>query len=346
MILGLSVAAAITLGVGSVSTYAWFRTVRTASLNLTDVNLRARTSNLILTVTNMTSGNTSFVGEETGTTTDSDRIVNVNALTNPITDISGDGKTFYKPTFDPHHDDPKNAYGLVASSIKEVKNGTVDTDTGYKYFYVQLGLSLKNSGNIAMSVYVDGLSQITPKDSGTTKDVNAAKATRVALFSVDSKADNATTFTDPFAEGRTVAEKTLWQGTAETDTTKYPYQYLTKDSASTAHEAYTHYEGETPTSPRDDDMVLKAVNTTNFHTGSFTTVFSTKPDTPAAGTSIGSIEAGKQIDLVMSVWAEGTTSYATGDINADDGATDYIDIIGGKAVVDLSFVGFADAITE
>lgn len=399
----LSVLTALTLAVGTTATYAWFRTVRTASLNLSDVTLRTRTSDLLMTITSLTSGNAAFTDGETGltrSTTDSVRAISMSASAYNVTDVSSDGRHFYHPEFAPLHDDPSDPYGLVASSINEVYNGTKDLATGYEYFYVQTGITLTNSGSEKMNVYIDGGSAIQGA-STLLKDTNAAKATRVSLYSVDTLIDTTgekpvdKTFVDPFELNTKNADKkrivkvvTYWAGAAESDTTAYPYEYLYKlDADETKDEdtrwAYTHYDGATdpgtgittytPVDVRTgENIILKGLNTSILHTGKFNTVLSKKPTTADIGATVCTLDAKSSQSFVLSVWIEGTSSYATGLVNKNDlgsssssssssgsssssstpnglsssSSTPYIDIVGGKTNIIMNFVGFAEAVSE
>lgn len=168
VILGLSAIIGVTLGAGVTATYAWFISNRTATVNLTSATVYTDASNLAVEYVAVTNGGiigSSFAQNE--------QILNINGQSVSITDISGDGQTFYKPSWAP---DKEND---TADSIPSVANGTTT-------YYVQFGLKLINTGNTDFSVYLDQGSSVTgASDSNpaqAAKNAQAAQATRVSVY--------------------------------------------------------------------------------------------------------------------------------------------------------------------
>ncbi len=147
------------------STFAWFTTVRTASINYTEATVTSASGNLV--VAYKSSQNT-----VTGNTVD-----NVTTITgaNSITDISGDGKTFYKPVW------------AVPTTTASVIN-TVSTADG---FYVDFTVTVSRDNTLAQNgfkVYLGAGTEIVGKtDSNQALNDSVVPATRLAVLGSDGE---------------------------------------------------------------------------------------------------------------------------------------------------------------
>lgn len=148
------------------STFAWFTTVRTASINYTEATVTSASGNLV--VAYKSSQNT-----VTGNTVD-----NVTTITgaNSITDISGDGKTFYKPVW------------AVPTTTASVIN-TVSTADG---FYVDFTVTVSRDNTLAQNgfkVYLGEGTEIVGKTDSANQTLNdsVVPATRLAVLGSDGE---------------------------------------------------------------------------------------------------------------------------------------------------------------
>lgn len=148
------------------STFAWFTTVRTASINYTEATVTSASGNLV--VAYKSSQNT-----VTGNT-----VGNVTTITgaNSITDISGDGKTFYKPVW------------AVPTTTASVIN-TVSTADG---FYVDFTVTVSRSNPLAqngLKVYLGEGTEIVGKTDSANQALNdsVVPATRLAVLGSDGE---------------------------------------------------------------------------------------------------------------------------------------------------------------
>jgi hypothetical protein len=168
LVLGLAALTAVTAGVATTSTLAWFTTTRTASVSFQNIGIYGATGNLGITLAK--AGTYGFKGE---VPTKSGNSYSVGAQTNAVTDISGNGALFYKPTWDP-------TSSSIATSIKAVSN---DADN---YYYVQFILTLTNSSTAnPLNVYLSEGTSITSSDA---THLYAAHAARVAIFNFSDTA--------------------------------------------------------------------------------------------------------------------------------------------------------------
>lgn len=150
------------------STFAWFTTVRTASINYTEATVTSASGNLVVTYKesqNTVTGNTNTVD-------------NVTTITgaNSITDISGDGKTFYKPVW------------AVPTTTASVIN-TVSTADG---FYVDFTVTVSRDNTLAQNgfkVYLGEGTEIVGKTDSANQTLNdsVVPATRLAVLDSDGE---------------------------------------------------------------------------------------------------------------------------------------------------------------
>lgn len=290
VILGLSSIVAVTAGVAGASTFAWFTTQRTASVNLTSAKIYSTKSSLNVTYGGSTDGSI-HDGSASG------NVVTVNGTTNAkVTDISGNGKNFYRPGWVP------GGEGETASTIDAIENQhPVSTD----YYYLKFALTITNTGNSEMPVYLNSGSSVFAHSSTDAPSVLAAKATRIAVLDDSSNL------------------LTQWQFNTEESTDKAHYSYIVAKSGGTAYHV-------------SDYSVQNVAAADHFHLGDFTTVQSGFNDDHSHDdqylctlTAAGGAAASKNIQIVM--WLEGTSTYATN--------TDTANAVGGVIDATINIAG-------
>ena len=151
------------------STFAWFTTVRTASISYSEATVQSSDGNLAIeykSSLNTWSGTPSYDEEANKVTI---------AGANKVTDISGDGKTFYKPVWTT----PVSA----ASSIETVPTtGDPGVADG---FYIDFTVGLRRDNAVdenGLKVYLGSGTTIAPKNPEDPKDKGAVKAARLAVI--------------------------------------------------------------------------------------------------------------------------------------------------------------------
>jgi hypothetical protein len=199
LVLGLAAMLGVTAAAGTTSGFAWFTTTRTATVNFDNAVVYNKAADLSITYSPITNGGvTSSASSVTGNS------FVLTGNTSPITDISGNGATFYRPTWQPGQD------GIIATACPTVSN------TSSVFYYVQFGVTFTNNGTKAANVYLDSGSSVAAGGTATATDIQAAKATRVSVY-----------------EGSTLM--TIWQDD-KTDTLT-GYQYISSATGT----AYTSY---------------------------------------------------------------------------------------------------------
>lgn len=291
VILGLSSIVAVTAGVAGASTFAWFTTQRTAQVNVTNANIFSTTTAL-----NVAYGGSADGSIDSGTVTGN--IVSVNGTTNAkVTDISGNGKNFYRPAWVP------GGEGLSASSMDTIENGHPATT----YYYLKFTLTITNTGNADMPVYLNSGSSVFAHGGSSATDASklAAKATRIAILDDSSNL------------------LTQWQFNTEESTAKTHYSYIVAQTGDTAYNVSGY-------------SVQKVASGDHFHLGDFTTVQSGFNDDNSHDdqylctlTKAGGTAASKNIQIVM--WLEGTSTYATN--------TDTANAVGGVIDAKINIAG-------
>jgi hypothetical protein len=276
VILGLSSIVAVTAGVAGASTFAWFTTTRTASVNLTSAKIYSTTSRLEV----------AYGGSADGSIQDghvTDGVVTVNGTTNAkVTDISGNGKNFYRPAWVP------GGENVTASSMDSIENQHPATTD---YYYLKFALTITNTGNADMPVYLNSGSSVFAHSSADAPSVLAAKATRIAVLDDSSNL------------------LTQWQFNQEEFTDKTKYFYIVAQSGGTAFHVSNY-------------AVKNVAAADHFHLGDFATVQSGFNDDNSHDdqylctlTKAGGTAASKNIQIVM--WLEGTSKFATNTTEAN-----------------------------
>ncbi|MCI1244785.1 MAG: hypothetical protein LKG11_02435 [Bacilli bacterium] len=162
VILGLAAVLAGTVGVAAVSTFAWFTTQNTAQIGFTHAYIQANNAQISVTYSAVT-GNGIDSTKDVSTVGNG---FNVTA-TCDVTDISGDGVTFYRPIWT---DYPNK----VASGFNPY--------TAIQGHWVEFGATITNDNPTNdVYVYMGANSSVTPVDSSDSNDVKAAACARVAV---------------------------------------------------------------------------------------------------------------------------------------------------------------------
>ena len=162
-----SVGLAIFSGIAATSTtFAWFTTTQNASLSFNSATVETQDNNL--NVAYKSSLNSGITDSQAG---------NVITLTgaNKVTDISGDGSTFFKPLWNAALDMPS---ARVAYDIEQV--GATDAD-GY-YVDFTLTISRDSTGIGGMMVYLDNGTQIVAANDEDDADNKAVAGSRLAVL--------------------------------------------------------------------------------------------------------------------------------------------------------------------
>lgn len=178
LVLGLSAMLAVTGGVAATSTFAWFTTYNTATAVFT--NAKVDFNDQVIAVGYKAVDDSTWATEGTNTSVTSHpasqgfnaaihgRISNQSS----ITDISGDGKTMYRPTWN------ANSVGSSASAIGEVVNSVGQATPSTNF--VRYSLAFKNEGTVAVDIRLTSLSITKGADNPASEE--AVKATRVSIW--------------------------------------------------------------------------------------------------------------------------------------------------------------------
>jgi len=151
------------------STFAWFTTVRTASISYSEATVQSSDGNLAieyLSSLNTWNGEPSY---------DEDANKVTIAGANKVTDISGDGKTFYKPVWTTPVSAASNIETVPTTGDPGVADG----------FYIDFTVRLSRDNDVdenGLKVYLGTGTTIAPKDSQSSKDTGAVKAARLAVI--------------------------------------------------------------------------------------------------------------------------------------------------------------------
>jgi hypothetical protein len=276
LVLGLAALTAVTAGVATTSTLAWFTTTRNATVSFTGAGIYSNNGNLQM----------KYVKVDKSTTTESSSdyvsTVSIAGVTDKgVTDISMDasstaGAKFYQPKWNPttiaETDGDSSEYkGFVATSIEAVTN----TDTVISFVHFQIILS--NTGTNVLNTYLSSGTGITA--TGTTAQTTAAlKAARVAIY-------NGTTLLSYF--GSATADSTL--------------NYVKSDTGAKLYGA--------------ENFSLGTLSTTGTaaHIGAFGAVTTGATDQVTTYNTLKPITKGTDVTLDVYSWIEGTSAGAVSD---------------------------------
>ena len=248
-------------------TFAWFTTSRQVTVNFSDVQVTTQGGNLLINyVTDATDSYTTSITSEGG--------LNIAAAAhNNITDISGNGKAFFKPNWSP------TAQGTLADSMQVITG-----DEGY-YIDFQLQISRSDTDKTAATdgfmVYLGSNTKVTAKTTDPD-DVAAAASARVAIVNA--------------------SDSVIFYHAYETDAS---YAYLAPDSGAAQPAIYgldTYYSADasTITGFRAGALVNR-INNAGTHTE------------PANSSPViaNLVASNVTTTVTVRVWLEGTDSDAT-----------------------------------
>lgn len=206
VMLGLAAMLGVSAAVASYSTYAWFITTRIASVKIDSVGAKSNDGSLQLV--GITDSCINLPQYKLGTATGTDGVTGselsfaYTATDNiSLTDVSSDGKTFYKPIWNAkthgngHSNDTPASSGaavtnqLSASDIKNVTTGDGDSeDTKESYeagdeyltddnlgYFKQFKFKINNTGTNEMNVYMSKVENtpLVKRDSAKSATENA-----------------------------------------------------------------------------------------------------------------------------------------------------------------------------
>ena len=314
VMLGLAAMLGVSAAVASYSTYAWFVTTRLAKATINKVGAKSNDGSLQLEKIAAAPINLSAysVNDETATGSKGDTIAfdDASKLNIALTDVSSDGKNFYKPVWDATtsgdgHDSTGTTGILSADEIKDVTSGDGDTgsdDDGRLKAYItndglgyykQFAFKLNNTGDNLMDVYVSKVNDTTPliklNETLSADAEKTIKGFRLAIIS-----DNAT------------------PSDASDDSVVFYY----KDDA-TDNSNYI-----TATESTDDVLYGVEKRKINSVTGAVTsatlqTIVMAKDDTDNDQKIISELAKNASVTLTVSIWLEGESKFT--DIGKMDG---------------------------
>lgn len=212
----------LTGAAASASTFAWFTTVRSASVSYSSAHVYTDTGSL--TVTYKSSLLTTWTDQTNNSTSTSLVLTG----SHNITDISGDGIDFYKPIW--------NAYdtnSTTADSITHIATTTLGNADGY-YIDFTLTIAQTNTSGNGMKVYLGSGTTIAPATIADPEDVAAVNSSRLAVVNADNtlkslwapEATDGSTYRY-ITEGVAGVDTILNLPTEVTDVTGYKYTNLT-----------------------------------------------------------------------------------------------------------------------
>lgn len=275
IILGVSVILAVSLATGATATYAWFRVSRTANVNVIDTSLYGDGSSLSISY---------YVLPDSGALTASSAISTTKGFDvsgTAITDVSGDGKVFYKPSWDP----TKAVTEFSATGINQVTNSTSKT------YYVRFGIAFKNTGSSSFGIYLNDGCAVTPVTAtGGTSEENAAQQVKNDRAAKTARLG--------FWDDGGATALSVWQPDITDGTTAAEFKYLAKDSAGTAYD----YPG----------FSLLHPDSTIFHAGSFSHL-ATAPMTADPGQKVLTVASNSTTRAELAIWTEGTLALTTNE---------------------------------
>lgn len=162
------------------STFAWFTTVRSASVNFSSATITTNNAGLEVKYNDSKSYSTMSA------TNDGNNITLTGG--NKVTDISGNGVNFYKPTW--------NAKSLESNLIADkIDKINYKTKKGADKYFVDFALDITRTGSTTgqsvdedvngLMVFLGSNTRITAKDPAKPADVQAVKAARLAVVDAD-----------------------------------------------------------------------------------------------------------------------------------------------------------------
>ncbi len=310
VMLGIAAMTAATLGVGTTATFAWFTTTRTATVNVSKIEAKALAGNLEIKYNPIAKGGTVAGTGTTANTYVAGGNLNVAGESTTITyatDVSGDGKTFYRPNWKPGADGT-TASSITALASAENTAAVADPAAPALQNWVEFNLSFKNSGNKAIDLFLNKGSQVNAVDTGDTADVAAAKATRIAIWD-STNANCLCLWQYDNTDAATLKNVT----TAAAGTALYGVDKFT--TAALAAEVYTDATHVTPHEilvGEPQDVVVENQN-----------ALKNAPSEQYLGT----LNAAAELTVRVAIWFEGTLTECDNDA------------LGGQTSITLAFAG-------
>ena len=336
VVVALASLLAVTGGIGAYSTFAWFSTTNTATVNVNHLTIynrgnfkmsfapNSRTAvasdgSTITTDDYKNSGLTLPSAVDTGTGS----TYSVSGTTANALDISGNGVNFYRPIWQSGYAGAKvvtsgDKYETIKNQIFYKTTDGTRARTGQDFCYITFDITFTNSGSNSLGLVLD-------KGSAVTSDfADAVASTRVAFL---NGSDDSGVSGLPTGEknGALDLVKGIWQysESATKDTTNYGtvgYPYIKEEASGVAYSADTSATG----------MTLASVDATTYiAAGDPADKYATKAAAVANHRLLAYIPASGSYTLRLAIWIEGTLS------TADD------DIIGKTVITSFVFTGLA-----
>ncbi len=291
VVLGLVAMVAATAGVGATATFAWFTTQNTATVNFASSNVVSDNNSITVEYSHVANNGipvdaSNNPSSANVTNNNAKSALSISGFSIDSRDVSGDGKTFYRPTW------KSGLAGSEAQSISTVSNDKVFNADGSvksgKTYYVTFGVKITNKSTTATNIYLDENTKVSPAVAGTINDA-AASATRVAIW-----------------DDTTIVS--YWHN----DTTDATLQYLKKDAdkTSTTYKLANAECALTDITSSDTDKTMYNVT----HRGAWTTPVKNSQSgvvTKDTGSQLCTIGATASKTITVSMWIEGTYSTAT-----------------------------------
>lgn len=162
----------LTAAAASASTFAWFTTVRNATINYSQAEVYSSSSDLTV------AWKSSLLTTVAHASADEQNI-SVTGV-HRITDISGNGQNFYKPIWNSSDTDSSTADSVTTL----LTSGIGAADGYYVDFTLTISQSAAATGN--MNVYVGGATTITPHTADDPQDEAAVNCARLAVLDESS----------------------------------------------------------------------------------------------------------------------------------------------------------------
>lgn len=258
----------LTATAATASTFAWFTTVRNATINYSQAEVYSSSSDLSV------AWSSSLLTTVAHTSADPQNI-SVTGV-HRITDISGNGQNFYKPTWN-----SSDTSSEVADSISTLLTTGIGAADGY---YVDFTLTLSQSaaatGN--MNVYVGANTVITPHTADDPQDIAAVKCARLAILD------------------ETSTPVYIWTPDADDAS----YQYVTTADPGTALYTVDGFTTDTQTVAFDAADRFHAGTISNYTTTALATAANVYPIATLLGTD--DVAPDPSDNITIRAWIEGT----------------------------------------
>jgi hypothetical protein len=279
VVLGLAAVLAATAGVAAVGTYAWFVTQDTAQVNFAHAHITSDNANIAVAYRPVTNNGIAS-GDITPNGTDAGFAI---AATIQARDVSGDGKTMYRPS---------SWNGATPSGSV----GTQDNTASVRYF-VRFGINVTNKGADGTKVYIKGGTNLSALH-GTVADAIATAAlngSRVSIWKGDETHDFATSETAPVTYWQQSTQGNLYSALADGGN-GITYSYLQTVAGST---------GKLYGLTGQPCQVADASALTGWHQGAWSDA---AYDSTVAGQCLGTFTGGETKYFTLTMWLDGTIS--------------------------------------